>query len=263
MVRFGRITRMAASNQALAVGVSDYPPVIGALPGVANDVREVGRLLQDPGGGFPAGVRVLTDGGATQAAILSALRDAFSADAGATVFVYLAGHGAAAGEDFYFLPIDANPADLQRTCVPLDEVRRLFEECPSERVLLFLDCCHSGGIIPRRLSATPPTAEQAREAMRRTLSIVHGKREADLRRVYARAVCIRKPGRAARLLHARAGAWTPGSGRRKGPQGHGQLAVRLHRHHVLRRGAARFDTCGDVAESRASLRPTSPNSIGS
>ena len=166
---------MAASNQALVVGVSAYPPVIGPLPGVVNDVREVGRLLQNPGGGFPAGVRVLTDADATRAAVLSALGDVFAADAGAIVFAYLAGHGAAAGDDFYFVPIDADPADLEGTCVPLAEVRQLFQECPSERVLLFLDCCHSGGIIPRRTSAQAATPEQTREAMRRTLSVVHGK----------------------------------------------------------------------------------------
>ena len=54
-------------EKALVIGISDYPPPIRKLPAVANDVREMARLLGSDQGQFPAqNVRSLADEEATQ-----------------------------------------------------------------------------------------------------------------------------------------------------------------------------------------------------
>ena len=40
-------------EKALVIGISDYPPPIRKLPAVANDVREMARLLGSDQGQFP------------------------------------------------------------------------------------------------------------------------------------------------------------------------------------------------------------------
>ena len=41
-------------EKALVIGISDYPPPIRKLPAVANDVREMARLLSSDQGQFPS-----------------------------------------------------------------------------------------------------------------------------------------------------------------------------------------------------------------
>src|SRR5512135_3111175 len=49
-------------EKALVIGVSDYPPPIPRLPAVANDVREIAKILSSEKGEFPAqNVRSLVD----------------------------------------------------------------------------------------------------------------------------------------------------------------------------------------------------------
>jgi metacaspase-1 len=84
----------AAQQRALVIGVGDYPAPISKLPAVANDVREMAKLLASKNGSFTkGGVTVLTDKNATRKNVMDELRSAFDgASADETVFVYLAGH---------------------------------------------------------------------------------------------------------------------------------------------------------------------------
>ncbi len=133
------------------VGVSGYPAPIKKLPAVAADVRAMATLLSSKAGMFSStGVNVLTEKQAIKADVLAALRKTFTgAKADDTIFVYLAGHGAVAGTDYYFVPYDANMGSLSETGVPLAEIKRLFDRTASRRVFLWLDFCHSGGILAR------------------------------------------------------------------------------------------------------------------
>ncbi len=98
-------------EKALVIGISDYPPPIRKLPAVANDVREMARLLGSDQGQFPAqNVRSLADGEATQKAILDVIEGTLSgAQADDAVFVYLAGHGEIAAGEYYFRPRHHRP----------------------------------------------------------------------------------------------------------------------------------------------------------
>jgi uncharacterized caspase-like protein len=166
----GKLTPSQAAQRALVVGVSDYPSPILKLPAVANDVREMAKLLASKNGVFTkTSVAVLTDKRATRQNILDGLRHAFAgASADETVFVYLAGHGSVEGGNYSFVAHDTNASSLSKTGVPLTEIKALFESTKSTRAFLWLDFCHSGGILARGLVADDlPT-------IKRALGVVHG-----------------------------------------------------------------------------------------
>lgn len=160
----------SSQNRALVVGVSDYPDPSDRLPGVAADVREMAKLLGSKKGGFKSGgVSELTDQDATRQRILSELEASFAgAAANETVFVYFAGHGAVAGNDYFFVAYDTDAANLATTGVPLTAIKALFDSTASRRAFLWLDFCHSGGILARR-----PQADDM-STIRRSLEVIKG-----------------------------------------------------------------------------------------
>ncbi len=165
------VERTAATQQrALVIGVGDYPTPISTLPAVANDVREMAKLLASKNGSFTkGGVTVLTDEKATRKNVMDGLRDAFAgASADETVFVYLAGHGSVEGGNYYFMAHDTTPSAFSTTGVPLTGIKSLFEKTKSTRAFLWLDFCHSGGILARN----PDTDNLS--VIRRALEVVKG-----------------------------------------------------------------------------------------
>src|SRR5207344_296444 len=66
-------------EKALVIGISDYPSPIPKLPAVANDVREMAKLLSSAQGQFPAqNVRCLADREATRQSVLDGIEGTFS-----------------------------------------------------------------------------------------------------------------------------------------------------------------------------------------
>lgn len=165
----------ASKNRALVAGVSQYPGSVSNLPAVAEDVREIAKLLGSSNGSFDDDrVRVLTDAEASKDGITSALSDLFhSASSGDTVFFYLAGHGFVneAEGTFFFVPYDIDPYNPATTAIPLTEIREAFQRCASQRAFMWLDFCHSGGIIDRAATTTEPD----NRAIERTLEVVQGR----------------------------------------------------------------------------------------
>jgi uncharacterized caspase-like protein len=159
-------------EKALAIGISDYPSPIRKLPAVANDVREMARLLGSDQGQFPAqNVRSLADEDATQRAILDVIEATFSGvKADDAVFAYLAGHGEVVAGEYYFIAHDTTAQGIDTNGVPLKRIKEAFDASPSQRAFLWLDFCHSGGIIPRDLEAGPDD----REVISRALEVVQG-----------------------------------------------------------------------------------------
>jgi|LSQX01.2.fsa_nt_gb uncharacterized caspase-like protein len=160
----------AKAQRGLVIGVSDYPAPISKLPAVAADVREMGKVLSSKHGVFrSADVKVLTDKQATKKRVLEGLEATLGAAAADdTVFIYFAGHGGVEGNDYYFVAYDTDGADLAATGVPLSAVKQLFDQTRSRRVFLWLDFCHSGGILARSANTDDLTA------IRRALSVVKG-----------------------------------------------------------------------------------------
>lgn len=137
---------MGAKQKALVIGVSKYPDPQDHLPAVAKDVREMAKILASRNGVFTATtVKTLIDRKVTRSATLLELKSIFSESLD-TIFVYLAGHGYESGGKYYFVAYDTVGDE---TAVPLAEVKKLFEGSRSKSVFLWLDFCHSGGILAR------------------------------------------------------------------------------------------------------------------
>jgi hypothetical protein len=162
------------NQKALVVGVSNYPDPSWALPGVANDAREMANLLGSAQGQFQGGsLTTLTDSQATSATILAGLNVALGgAQSDETVFIYMAGHGLCRNGKYYFLAHDTDPRRLDETGVPLTSLKALFESCASRQVFIWLDFCHSGGAIERSVGGSP--LETGREVIDRELRVVRG-----------------------------------------------------------------------------------------
>ena len=110
-------------------------------------------LLGSDKGQFPAqNVLRLTDAEATSEKVIEAIETTFAkVQPDDSVFAYMAGHGAVVGGDYYFIAHDTNAQDIPSTGVPLKKIKEAFDASPSQRAFLWLDFCHSGGIIPRDL----------------------------------------------------------------------------------------------------------------
>ena len=166
------LQRKAPNQRALVVGISHYRPPIPKLPGVARDVSAIATLLGGRNGVFPKrSISLLTETKATRKEMLDALDAAFrGASKDETVFVYLAGHGAVAGNEYFFLAYDSDFADMPATAVPLKAIKAMFDAAKSRQVCLWLDFCHSGGIVARRVATT----DDDLGVVKRTLQVVQG-----------------------------------------------------------------------------------------
>jgi hypothetical protein len=159
-------------EQALVIGVGDYPAPIPRLPAVANDAREVAALLGSDKGEFPAqNVTSLVDQVADRQTILGALDRTFrEVRPEDPVFAYMAGHGAVVKDDYFFVAHDTKVETLPTTGVPLTAIKAAFDTSSSQRAFLWLDFCHSGGILARDLVGVPDD----RAVIERALKVVQG-----------------------------------------------------------------------------------------
>lgn len=137
-----------ATGRVLVIGVNTYENK--DIPSLNYPLRDAGRMLEvltTPHGGEPPYTMVEgpKDRRATPEAILEAtthLLDGLSRGDHAVLF--LAGHGVrdTAGR-FYFATSKSDPADLEHTALPFDQLAALFETTQAQ-VTIFLDACHSG-----------------------------------------------------------------------------------------------------------------------
>lgn len=154
---------LAARLLILAVGVGAYNRPDLRLTYPAKDARDLAQLLQRQRPGLYRSVeaRVLTDGQASRQGILDGIewlhRSAAPED---TLVLLLAGHGisdAGTGQ-YYFLPVDADPLRPLATMLPAATLQQALATLPG-RVVLLLDTCHAGDVLPgRKLRGLPEAA---------------------------------------------------------------------------------------------------------
>ena len=164
--------RKPQNQRALVVGISKYPSPITKLPGVAADVSAMAALLGGNHGVFrKSSIVVLTDKQATRQAILDHLKAIFDgASPDDTLFVYMAGHGDVKNGEYFFIAHDTDLDRYTDTAVPLKTLKGLFDRTKSRQVCLWLDFCHSGGI----LTARRVSADDDWSVIKRTLHVVQG-----------------------------------------------------------------------------------------
>lgn len=133
----------APDEAAVVIGLEDYA-FVADVPYARRDAEAVYQLLVYTRGVPADRVQLLTSGGREQ--VVAALqRAAEQASAGQTVWVYFAGHGAAAastgarillGDD-----VRQDPAAFEARAVSLSEIREILSE---ERLVFVADACYSG-----------------------------------------------------------------------------------------------------------------------
>src|SRR2546425_307969 len=158
-----------ANSWALVIGINRYERALGLAYAVA-DAKAVAEAL--PPLGFPQqNVRLLLDGEATKTRIETVLYEEFAAMASQDrLLVFFAGHGETApikgGEEGYLLPVDANPAALARTAIPMDDLKRIGQRVKAKHVLFVMDACFSGFAATRDIAPTSTADEYLAAALR-------------------------------------------------------------------------------------------------
>ena len=141
---------------ALVIGISKYRYAVDGLNNLEYadaDARAIREFLQQPQGGnfAPADMLFLENADATILDVRSAL-ERFLPRAGPEdlVFLFIAGHGAPdpyAPRNLYFLMNDTKVADMPNTALPMSELQELLDNrVRAQRVVVFVDTCHSAGI---------------------------------------------------------------------------------------------------------------------
>ncbi|MCW5662126.1 MAG: caspase family protein [Burkholderiaceae bacterium] len=142
--------RPRPSLYVAAVGVSRYANPVINLQQAAKDARDFARALEHQQGAFYQAVhtRVLTDEGATRAAVLDALRWLRSAPGANDIAVlFFAGHGVVdAADTYYFLPHDMRESQLPRSAVSETQLREALAAVKG-RTLFFVDTCYASRAI--------------------------------------------------------------------------------------------------------------------
>jgi serine/threonine protein kinase len=143
---------------ALVVGIDDYLHAdrIPALRFAARDATAMRQVLADPDvGNFSEdGVVLLTGAAAGRDDLVRRLSRWLPERArGAELAVlYFAGHGVVQRDgprdEGFLLPHDADPDDLVTRGVAMRDVRRWIEGIDAGAVVVCLDCCHAGRIVP-------------------------------------------------------------------------------------------------------------------
>lgn len=134
--------------RAAFIGVDrHHDPLISDLTGAARDATALCAILSDSIEGLDA--PLITNEGAT----LDAIRASFDETLGAAteedvVLLSFAGHGT---PDHRLVLYDTSVADLPGTTLGMDELARRFRDTRARAVILFLDCCFSGGAPARVL----------------------------------------------------------------------------------------------------------------
>jgi len=144
----------------LAIGISNYRRAELRLRFGAKDAKDFAETIKRQKGLLyeDVVVRLLTDEEASRDEILDGLdwlqRQTTAKD---MAMVFISGHGEndAAGV-YYFLPVDADPEKLKRTCVAYSDVLNTVKGLAG-KVVMFIDTCHAGNIMGRRKGATDLT----------------------------------------------------------------------------------------------------------
>lgn len=146
----------------LFVGINRHASSkINELSFASRDAVALHALFTDTLGGD---TRLVTDKLATRAAVEEELGRLARCDADDVVVVSFSGHGTPTRQ---LVTYDADPRDLEGTCVPLDVLSGWLSRIPARRLICVLDCCFSGGMGAKALEveSTPRDISSVEEAL--------------------------------------------------------------------------------------------------
>ncbi|MBU6299498.1 MAG: DEAD/DEAH box helicase, partial [Alphaproteobacteria bacterium] len=127
--------------RGLFIGIDRYAaPGIDWLNCARRDAVALEALFSDTLGGTTV---LLTDAEATRGRIEEEFARLAQSEPDDTVVIAFSGHGSDTHE---LITHDADIANLADTAIPLAELAHWFGRIPARRLVLFLDCCFSGGM---------------------------------------------------------------------------------------------------------------------
>lgn len=148
------VNRPVDDKWALIVGVGKFKDKsIPALKYATKDAKDFAQYLVDKGNFRKDHVRVLLDEQATRMRIFEEIGDKYLprvASKNDLVVFYFSGHGSGANHDVggenFLITHDANKNSLFASGIELQELTKVMKRrISSDRVLIVLDACHSGG----------------------------------------------------------------------------------------------------------------------
>src|SRR5215510_10482328 len=155
------VTRFSGRKFAAIIGVSRYQfhdAGLNDLQYADADARAVRDFLLLPeGGGFkPADIVYMENNGATSDLVRDALTRLLPrATPDDLVFIYIASHGSPdpfEPRKLYFLMNDTKVANMPKTGLGMFELQEVLDHLlKAQRVVVFIDACHSAGIAGPRL----------------------------------------------------------------------------------------------------------------
>lgn len=150
-------------THALVIGILEWrDKELTTFPKANRQDRALAKALQTAG--VPAGqVHFLEDKKATLAGIRRALDDTMARSGpGSTLILYFTGHGIQEDGHTYLANYDIDSAHAARTGLAVDEIGdRLLKKWAGDRLLMLVDCCHSGaaaGVVTRLGAKGKPAA---------------------------------------------------------------------------------------------------------
>jgi tetratricopeptide (TPR) repeat protein len=154
---------------ALVIGISNFKDPSINLKYAAKDATDFANFLMAQEGFDKSHVKVLTDQDATRANIVDAVGEVFlaaKAKPDDLVVIYVSSHGGgdlnkSSGLNF-LVAYDANPRNLLANGIPMEWFSQIIkDEVKSERVVVFLDVCHSGAAADGKQPADSTAAGAA------------------------------------------------------------------------------------------------------
>jgi hypothetical protein len=156
---------------ALVVGISRHKDHnISKLKYTEEDAISVHKYLTDPEGGqVPSrNVRLLTNERASKAEILESLD--YLAEKSReldSIVIYFAGYGARLDNKLengkpvrptlFLVPYDANPQDIEKTCISINEIEKKLADTEAREILIILDTSFGGDMESRSLAGRAET----------------------------------------------------------------------------------------------------------
>ena len=149
--------RPIADKWALIVGISRFQNPSLDLKFPAKDAQDLAKFLVNNCNFASDHVKVLTDNGATRAAIMNELGDKWLprvVKPDDLVLLYFSTHGSPSEMDVvdvnYLLAWDSDPDTLFSSGVAMQDLMRVIKKrIRSDRVVVMLDACYSGNVDPR------------------------------------------------------------------------------------------------------------------
>lgn len=165
---------------ALVIGVSQFKDPAISLKYAAKDATDFAQFLTGSANFKSDHVKLLTDADANRGNIVDAVGEGFlgKAKKNDLVVIYVSSHGGADSKSSiplnFLLPCDANARNLLANGIPMEWFSQIIEEgIESDRVVVFLDVCHSGAataVEPAHSTATDSSAESSSDPGNKGLS---------------------------------------------------------------------------------------------